>query len=95
MTDCTDLDHDHDERIARVVDKAAAEDHSGGNEFHDLDGAALWIQMAAHCRRCTDQLREYEQGFIRNVSSKIVWRQPNEREAKWLRRIVLRTGGRL
>jgi hypothetical protein len=74
---------------------AAAESRDAGDDFRNLDGSASWETMAAHCRQRRDQLNEREQEFISSVSSRIVYREPTEKQAKWLRSIFLRTGGRL
>jgi hypothetical protein len=75
---------------------AAAESRNdGGDDFRNLDGSMTWEGMAAHCRRHSDKLGEREQEFIANVSAHIVYREPTEKQAKWLRSIFLRTGGRL
>jgi hypothetical protein len=74
---------------------AAAESRDVGDDFHNLDGSASWETMAAHCRRRRDQLNEREQEFISSALSRIVYREPMEKQAKWLRSIFLRTGGRL
>jgi hypothetical protein len=74
---------------------AAEKQNDVGDGFNNLDGTATPEAMAAWCRRRRDQLNEREQKFISSVSAHIVWREPTEKQAKWLRSIFLRTGGRL
>jgi hypothetical protein len=69
--------------------------NAAGDGFYNLDGTTTPEAMAAWCRRHGDRLGEREQEFIAGVSSRIVYGEPTEKQAKWLRSIFLRTGGRL
>jgi hypothetical protein len=74
---------------------AAAESRDVGDDFRNLDGSASSETMAQHCRKHRNQLNEREREFITSVSARIVYREPTEKQTKWLRNIFLRTGGRL
>jgi hypothetical protein len=74
---------------------AAEKQNDPGGDFHNLDGTTTPEAMAAWCRRHSDRLGEREREFVRSISAHVVWREPTPKQAKWLRSIFLRTGGRL
>jgi hypothetical protein len=59
------------------------------------DDAPSWHDMALFCQQHDDRLREREREFVHDVTARTVWREPTEKQAKWLRNIFFRLGGRL
>jgi len=51
--------------------------------------------MALYCHQRSNLLRCHEQTFITDMAAQTVWREPTEKQAKWLRSIFLRLGGRI
>jgi hypothetical protein len=72
---------------------ACREAHYGDDEFRSVD--ADWREVARYCYRNRSQLNEREAQFVESVSSQLVWREPTEKQRKWLQSIFLRLGGRL
>jgi hypothetical protein len=72
---------------------ACREARYGGDEFRSVD--ADWHEVARYCYRKRAQLNEREAQFVESVSSQLVWREPTEKQRKWLQSIFLRLGGRL
>jgi len=62
--------------------------------FHDSDGQPRWNAIALFCQNNHQRLRPSEQGFIDDMAGKTMWREPTEKQAKWLLSIFLRLGGR-
>jgi len=56
----------------------------GAETFHNVDGLPSWDEYARFCQRHSDQLRAHERKFVHDVSARIVWGEPSERQAKWL-----------
>jgi hypothetical protein len=73
----------------------AAEDklHANGDAFHNIDGLPCWHDMATWCQRRGDRLRERERTFIDDMAGRTVWREPSEKQAKWLKSLFHRLGG--
>jgi DNA-binding FrmR family transcriptional regulator len=67
----------------------------GNSDFRDIDGFPAWSEIALYCQRNNRRLRANEQGFVNDMASQTVWREPTEKQAKWLKSIFLRLGGRL
>jgi hypothetical protein len=67
----------------------------GNSDFHDIDGFPAWDEIARHCQRNSRRLRPNEQEFVNDMASRTIWREPSPKQAKWLRSIFLRLGGRL
>jgi hypothetical protein len=67
----------------------------GPEDFRNIDGTPSWHEIARFCQQHKDRLRDSEQQFIDNVTSRTVWRKPTEREGKWLRSIFYKLGGRI
>jgi hypothetical protein len=75
---------------------ACEEAHNGDGGFHTVAGSDPdWREVARYCYRKRTQLSEREAEFVESVSSQLVWRDPTEKQRKWLRSIFLRLGGRL
>jgi hypothetical protein len=72
----------------------AAEDRSTG-DFHNVDGTPNWHEIARFCQRNNNRLRPNEQTFINDMAARSVWREPTEKQAKWLRSIFYRLGGKI
>jgi hypothetical protein len=73
----------------------AVEDKSSTGGFHNVDGTPAWNEIALFCQRNNDRLRENERQFVNDMAARSVWREPTEKQAKWLRSIFYRLGGRL
>ena len=71
----------------------AVEDKQG--DFHNVDGTPSWHEIARFCQSNSGHLRGNEREFVNDMASSTVWREPTERQAKWLRSILYRLGGRL
>jgi hypothetical protein len=68
--------------------------HSGG-DFHNVDGTPAWNEIALFCQQNNDRLRESERQFVNDMAARSVWREPTEKQAKWLRSIFYRLGGKI
>ena len=69
--------------------------HSGPADFHNIDGTPNWHEMALYCQQRGSLLRGQEQTFINDMASRTVWREPTEKQAKWLKSIFYRLGGKI
>jgi hypothetical protein len=67
----------------------------GAVDFHNIDGTPNWHEMALYCQQHSNLLRGQEQTFINDIASRTVWREPTEKQAKWLKSIFYRLGGRI
>jgi hypothetical protein len=67
----------------------------GTGDFHNVDGTPAWIEIALFCQQNSDRMRENERQFVNDMASRSVWREPTEKQAKWLRSIFFRLGGRI
>ena len=67
----------------------------GADPFCNVNGMPPWDEMAKFCQRHADRLRDHERKFVFDVSARIVWREPSERQAKWLKSIFYRLGGKI
>jgi hypothetical protein len=72
----------------------AVEGRSTG-EFHNVDGTPAWNEIALFCQQNNNRLRDNERTFVNDVASRSVWREPTEKQAKWLRSIFYRLGGKI
>lgn len=75
--------------------RQAEDEHHGGEDFHNVDGSQPWYAMATWCQRRDNGLGAREKTFIDDMASRAVWREPTEKQAKWLRSIFHRLGGKL
>jgi hypothetical protein len=74
----------------------AVEDKQHGDEdFHNTDGTPSWHAIAVWCQRQDDRLRDNEREFINSVAARTVYREPTEKQAKWLKSIFHRLGGKM
>jgi hypothetical protein len=74
--------------------RAAEDKHHGAADFANVDGTPSWHEIALWCQRHSSRLRAKEQEFVNDMASRTVWREPTERQGKWLRSIFYRLGGR-
>lgn len=63
-------------------------------DFVSVVDASDWLQIAEFCRNRDDRLSEKEQTFINDIMARVVWREPSEKQQKWLLSIFYRLGGR-
>jgi hypothetical protein len=68
---------------------------NGSGNFHNVDGLPDWNEIALFCQRNDSRLQERERAFIDSVAGQTVWREPTEKQAKWLRSIFYKLGGKL
>jgi hypothetical protein len=74
----------------------ATENRQRGNgDFHNVDSTPSWHEIARYCQQNNNRLRPNEQTFINDMAARSVWREPTEKQAKWLRSIFFRLGGKL
>jgi hypothetical protein len=73
--------------------RAAEAKRYGPDDFRNVDGTPAWHEIARFCQQSRDRLKEKEREFINDMASRTVWREPTERQAKWLRSIFYRLGG--
>jgi hypothetical protein len=67
----------------------------GNGDFHNVDGLPAWNEIALFCQQNIDRVRESERKFVNDMASQTVWHEPSKKQAKWLRSIFYRLGGRL
>ena len=72
----------------------AVESRSTG-EFHNVDGTPAWNEIALFCQQNSNRLRENEREFVNDMAARSVWREPTEKQAKWLKSIFYRLGGKI
>ena len=75
--------------------RAVENKQHGSDDFRNVDGLPNWNEIALFCQRNNDRLRENERQFVNDMAARSVWREPTEKQAKWLRSIFYRLGGRL
>lgn len=63
-------------------------------DFYDEDGQPRWNAIAMFCQGNHQRLRPNEQEFVDDMAGKTMWREPTEKQAKWLLSIFIRLGGR-
>jgi hypothetical protein len=63
-------------------------------EFYDADERPRWNAIALFCQQQQQRLRPNEQEFIDDMAGQTMWREPTEKQAKWLLSIFIRLGGR-
>ena len=63
-------------------------------EFYDADGNPRWNAVALFCQKHHQRLRPLEQEFVDDMAGNTMWREPTEKQAKWLLSIFIRLGGR-
>ena len=79
------------------IRKAEAAQHGDG-EFRAVDGVPPWEDVAVWLQRHDDRhnpLSERERDFVNQMSERTLWREPSERQGRWLLGIFRRLGGRI
>jgi hypothetical protein len=66
----------------------------GSADFHNVDGTPHWHEIALFCQQHNERLTVKEEPFVNDMAAQTVWREPTEKQAKWLKSIFLRLGGR-
>jgi hypothetical protein len=69
-----------------------AQQRSG--DFYNVDSTPPWHEMATWCQQQKDRLRDKEREFIDDMASRTVWREPTEKQGKWLLSIFYKLGGK-
>src|SRR5262245_35484099 len=64
-------------------------------EFYDEDGRPRWNAISLFCQRQQERLKPSEKEFVDDMAGKTMWREPTEKQAKWLLSILIRLGGRI
>jgi hypothetical protein len=94
----TGLSEDDMKRLydAGFVDgrRAAENAAHGPGDFHNTDGTPGWHETAVWCQQHSARLREKEKEFVDDMAARTVWREPSERQGKWLLSIYYRLGGK-
>jgi hypothetical protein len=65
----------------------------GSGEFRDIDGNPDWHEIAKWCQRRANRLNEKECKFVDDMTGHTAWREPTEKQGKWLMSIFLKLGG--
>ena len=80
------------------IRKAEAAQHGDG-EFRAVDGVPPWEDVAVLAatprRSATTELSERERDFVDQMAERTLWREPSERQGRWLLGIFRRLGGRI
>jgi len=64
-------------------------------EFYDADGYPRWSEIALFCQHNIARLRDdREKQFVNDMAGKLMWREPTERQGKWLFSIFVRLDGK-
>jgi hypothetical protein len=75
----------------RAAEAKVSHDEDG---FRNVNGLPSWHAMAMFCQDRNKRLRPYEAGFVDDMAGWTTWREPTPKQAKWLRSIYARLGGR-
>jgi hypothetical protein len=80
--------------LQAAEDKFHAEEEDG---FASVNGMPSWHVIARCCQRhqLYPRLRENEREFVDKMAGQTVWREPSEKQQKWLKSIFFKLGGRL
>jgi hypothetical protein len=62
--------------------------------FRDLNGLPSWHRMARFCQRHSDHLRANERKFVNDMAARTTWREPTDKQGKWLQSIYFKLGGK-
>ena len=90
-------DSDAELIFAKGVEKGRKEEANRKDlppAFYDADGQPRWSAVALFCQQHHRRLRPKEQEFIDDMAGKMMWREPTEKQGKWLHSIFIRLGGR-
>jgi hypothetical protein len=73
--------------------QAAESKQDGNGDFHNIDGTPSWHEMACWIQQRSGRLRDdREREFVDQMTEQTVWREPSERQGKWLLGIWHRLG---
>jgi hypothetical protein len=73
--------------------RAAEAKLHGGDDFHDIGGKPTPEGMTLYCQQRGNRLSEREREFIDGLAGRVVYREPSEKQLKWLVSIYRRLGG--
>ena len=63
--------------------------------FHDVSSPlSSWHNTARWCRQRSERLRSREREFVDQMTAQTLWREPSERQGRWLKSIFYRLGGK-
>jgi hypothetical protein len=65
-----------------------------GTDFCGVDGLPNWEEMARYCQVNNSRLNIKEHQFVNDMAARTIWREPTEKQAKWLKRIFPKLGER-
>jgi hypothetical protein len=65
--------------------------HADG--FRNVNGIATWHEIARFCQERSARLRGNELDFVDGMVGWTLWREPTEKQAKWLCSLYARLGG--
>ena len=77
--------------------RAAVNKQQGSLDFRGVDGDVDWHEVALWCQKRDDRddrLSDREREFVDTVAAQTVYREPSVKQARWLKSIFLRLGGR-
>ena len=89
-----DLKRAYDIGFANGV-RATEGKHYNGSDFVNVNGLPSWHEIALFCQQNSHRLNDWERGFIDNITSQTVWREPNPKQEKCLRSIFYKLGGKI
>jgi hypothetical protein len=75
-------------------EEARKKEQIAPTDYYNEDGQPRWGAIAAFCQKNYDRLRSSEQQFVDDMAGSTMWRQPSEKQGRWLLTIFLRLGGR-
>jgi hypothetical protein len=70
----------------------------GDGEFHTVDGTPPWEDVTVWLQHYDDRhnrLSGRERDFVDDMAGSVLWREPTERQARWLLTLFRRAGGRI
>ena len=76
----------------RAAEAKVSHDADG---FRNVNGLPSWHDMARFCQEHSARLRGNEPDFVDDMTGLTLWREPTPKQAKWLKSIYARLGGRL
>ena len=89
----TDVRRIYDAGFQDGLRKAEDAQH-GDRTFRNVDGTPDWKEVAQFCHERVNQLRPNEQQFVNDMAGRTMWREPSEKQGKWLLSIFYKLGGR-
>jgi hypothetical protein len=74
----------------RLAEKA----RFGSEDFHNINGLPSWHEMALWCQQRYDRLEDKHREFIDDMAGLTLWREPTEKQGKYLTSLYHKLGGR-